>query len=82
MATTVFIIYYGWIHINDLVIGYAAFAVFHDIQYFAIVWVYNNNLVKRQEPDYQAPAYLLHYAHLANTWSRTCWSALLTAAST
>ena len=49
MATTVFIIYYGWIHINDLVIGYAAFAVFHDIQYFAIVWVYNNNLVKRQE---------------------------------
>ena len=49
MATTVFIIYYGWIHINDLVIGYAAFAVFHDIQYFAIVWIYNNNLVKRQE---------------------------------
>ena len=49
MASTVFIIYYGWIHINDLVIGYAAFAVFHDIQYFAIVWVYNNNLVKRQE---------------------------------
>ena len=49
MATTVFIIWYGWIHINDLVIGYAAFAVFHDIQYFAIVWVYNNNLVKRQE---------------------------------
>ena len=49
MATTIFIIYYGWIHIKDLVIGYAAFAVFHDIQYFAIVWVYNNNLVKRQE---------------------------------
>jgi tetratricopeptide (TPR) repeat protein len=30
------------------VIGYAAFAVFHDIQYFAIVWVYNHNLVRKQ----------------------------------
>ncbi len=49
MATTLFLIYFGWIYIGDLVIGYAAFAAFHDIQYFAIVWVYNNNLVKRQE---------------------------------
>ena len=48
MATTLFIIYYAWIHIGDLIIGYAAFAVFHDIQYFAIVWVYNHNLVQRQ----------------------------------
>ena len=48
MATTVFLIYFGWIYIQDLAIGYAAFAAFHDIQYFAIVWVYNNNLVKRQ----------------------------------
>jgi len=49
MATTVFLIYFGWIYIQDLTIGYAAFAAFHDIQYFAIVWVYNNNLVKRQD---------------------------------
>lgn len=49
MATTIFLIYFGWIYIKDLTIGYAAFAAFHDIQYFAIVWVYNNNLVKRQE---------------------------------
>lgn len=48
MATTIFLIYFGWIYIQDLTIGYAAFAAFHDIQYFAIVWVYNNNLVKRQ----------------------------------
>lgn len=47
MATTLFIIWYAWIHIRDLTIGYAAFAVFHDIQYFAIVWIYNNSLVKR-----------------------------------
>ncbi len=49
MATTIFLIYFGWIYIKDLTIGYAAFAAFHDIQYFAIVWVYNNNLVSRQE---------------------------------
>ncbi|MBI2505380.1 MAG: tetratricopeptide repeat protein [Candidatus Latescibacteria bacterium] len=48
MATTLFLIYYAWVYIGDLVIGYAAFAVFHDIQYFAIVWVYNHNLVKKQ----------------------------------
>ena len=48
MFTTLFLIYFGWIHIGDLTIGYAAFAAFHDIQYFAIVWVYNNNLVKKQ----------------------------------
>jgi tetratricopeptide (TPR) repeat protein len=47
MATTLFIIYFAWIYIRDLTIGYAAFAVFHDIQYFAIVWIYNNSLVKR-----------------------------------
>ncbi len=49
MATTIFLIYFGWIYIQDLTIGYAAFAAFHDIQYFAIVWVYNNNIVKRQD---------------------------------
>ncbi|MBJ66678.1 MAG: hypothetical protein CME28_01545 [Gemmatimonadetes bacterium] len=49
MGTTLFLIYFGWIYIQDLTIGYAAFAAFHDIQYFAIVWVYNNNLVQRQE---------------------------------
>ncbi len=49
MGTTIFLIYFGWIYIKDLTIGYAAFAAFHDIQYFAIVWVYNNNLVNRQE---------------------------------
>ena len=49
MGTTIFLIYFGWIYIQDLTIGYAAFAAFHDIQYFAIVWVYNNNLVQRQE---------------------------------
>lgn len=48
MFTTLFLIYFGWIYIGDLTIGYAAFAAFHDIQYFAIVWVYNNNLVKKQ----------------------------------
>ena len=49
MGTTIFLIYFGWIYIQDLTIGYAAFAAFHDIQYFAIVWIYNNNLVQRQE---------------------------------
>ncbi|MBM3279804.1 MAG: tetratricopeptide repeat protein [Candidatus Handelsmanbacteria bacterium] len=48
MGTTLFLVYYAWVYLGDLVIGYAAFAVFHDIQYFAIVWVYNHNLVKKQ----------------------------------
>ena len=66
MATTVFIIYYGWIHINDLVIGYAGLCRFSRYP------VLRHRLDLQQQPrqkagaHHQAPAHLFHYAHPAN----------------
>ncbi len=47
MASVLFLAFFGFIYIGDLVIGYAAFAMYHDVQYFAIVWVYDNQLVNK-----------------------------------
>ena len=49
MAAILFLTFFGFIYIRDLVIGYAAFALYHDIQYFAIVWLYDNQLVSKGE---------------------------------
>ena len=38
--------WYAMISINNIILGVAMFEVFHDVQYLAIVWVYNVNRVQ------------------------------------
>lgn len=38
---------YVWIQLDDLVLGLAIWEIFHDLQYFAITWVYNRRLVEK-----------------------------------
>ncbi|MFO0980920.1 MAG: tetratricopeptide repeat protein [Planctomycetota bacterium] len=47
LATTIAVIACAWWMLNDLVIGYAIWAVFHDVQYFAIVWVSHRGLLQK-----------------------------------
>ncbi len=45
--TTFATVYYAYIALEDIILGYAIVALAHDIQYFAIVWIYNNGVLKR-----------------------------------
>ena len=45
--TTFATVYYAYIVLEDVILGYAITALAHDIQYFAIVWIYNNGVLKR-----------------------------------
>ena len=36
-----------WVGLRDIYLGLAVWEVFHDIQYFAITWVYNRRLVEK-----------------------------------
>ncbi|MFT5090741.1 MAG: tetratricopeptide (TPR) repeat protein [Candidatus Latescibacterota bacterium] len=45
--TTFATAYYAYIVLEDVILGYAITALAHDIQYFAIVWIYNNGVLKR-----------------------------------
>jgi tetratricopeptide (TPR) repeat protein len=47
VLTTAFL-YLVWIRLGDLYLGVAAFNVYHAVQYYAIVWIYNRGLVQRQ----------------------------------
>jgi hypothetical protein len=47
VGTVSFIALVWWL-LNDLVLGYAIWAVFHDVQYFAIVWIYGRGLTSRE----------------------------------
>jgi Tfp pilus assembly protein PilF len=47
MGAVLFLTFFGFVYIRDLVIGYAAFAMYHDVQYFAIVWLYEHQLVNK-----------------------------------
>ena len=48
-ATTFLTVYYAYIVLDDVILGYAMTALAHDIQYFAIVWIYNHGVLKRSE---------------------------------
>jgi tetratricopeptide (TPR) repeat protein len=41
--------YYAYIVLQDILLGYAIIAMAHDIQYYAIVWIYNHGVLKRSE---------------------------------
>ena len=47
--TTFLTVYYAYIVLDDVILGYAMTALAHDIQYFAIVWIYNHGVLKRSE---------------------------------
>lgn len=48
-ATTFATVYYAYIVLDDVILGYAVTALAHDIQYFAIVWIYNHGVLKRAQ---------------------------------
>ena len=48
-ATTFATVFYAYIVLEDVILGYAITALAHDIQYFAIVWIYNHGVLKRAE---------------------------------
>jgi tetratricopeptide (TPR) repeat protein len=41
------LLYYAWAGLGDLPLGIAIWELFHDVQYFAITWQYNTNLVNK-----------------------------------
>ena len=47
--TTFSTVYFSYVVLEDVILGYAITALAHDIQYFAIVWIYNNGVLKRSK---------------------------------
>ena len=47
--TTFSTVYIAYIVLEDVILGYAITALAHDVQYFAIVWIYNNGVLKRSK---------------------------------
>jgi tetratricopeptide (TPR) repeat protein len=47
MVTTIAFLWVVWVYIDDIFLGLAVWEIFHDLQYFAIVWVYNRGLVDK-----------------------------------
>ncbi len=47
MVTSFGFFWYTSVTISNVILGLVMFEVFHDVQYFAIVWVYNRNRVKQ-----------------------------------
>ena len=45
--TTFATVFYAYVVLEDVILGYAITALAHDIQYFAIVWIYNHGVLKR-----------------------------------
>ncbi len=45
--TTFATVFYAYIVLEDIILGYAVTALAHDVQYFAIVWIYNRGVLKR-----------------------------------
>ena len=43
--TTFSTVYVAYIVLEDVILGYAITALAHDVQYFAIVWIYNLSLI-------------------------------------
>ncbi len=42
--------WYLYVGLDDFLVGFTVWSAFHCIQYYGIVWVYNNNRVKKREP--------------------------------
>ena len=47
--TTFATVYFAYVYLEDIILGYAITALAHDIQYFAIVWIYNHGVLKRSK---------------------------------
>ena len=47
LVTTLGFLWFVWVGLHDLFLGLAIWEVFHDIQYFAITWIYNRRLVEK-----------------------------------
>ncbi len=47
LLTTFATVYYAYVVLEDVILGYAITALAHDIQYFAIVWIYNHGVLQR-----------------------------------
>lgn len=45
MVTTLLFLGYVWSGLGDIYLGLATWEIFHDLQYFALTWVYNRRLV-------------------------------------
>jgi len=50
MAMSIGFWWYSMVFINNAILGIALFEIFHDVQYLAIVWVYNRKRVEK-DPD-------------------------------
>ena len=48
MAVSFAFWWYAMVHIDSVIVGIAMFEVFHDVQYLAIVWVFNRKRVDQQ----------------------------------
>ncbi len=49
LVTTTAFLWFVWVRLGDLILGLAIWEIFHDLQYFALTWVYNRRLVERGE---------------------------------
>jgi tetratricopeptide (TPR) repeat protein len=50
MASSFSFWWYATVHLKPIILGVAAFEIFHDVQYLAIVWVYNRTRVQTGRP--------------------------------
>ncbi len=51
LVITISFLGYVWVGLQDIVLGLAIWEIFHDIQYFAITWIYNRRLVEKGKGD-------------------------------
>lgn len=47
LVVTIGFLWLVWVGLKDILLGLAIWEVFHDVQYFAITWVYNKRLVEK-----------------------------------
>src|SRR6185295_12723850 len=47
MATSFSFWWYAMVYLKEIILGVAVFEIFHDVQYLAIVWVYNRTRVDK-----------------------------------
>lgn len=51
LIITISFLGYVWVGLQDLLLGLAIWEIFHDVQYFAITWIYNRRLVEKGQGD-------------------------------
>ncbi len=47
LAGTSVFLWFVWVRLGDLFLGLAIWELFHDLQYFALTWIYNRRLVEQ-----------------------------------